>query len=105
RATPMRPCMTRRALGGRSRCQLVRILHRNIRNFEEVDYALRGTFPYAFQYRVGERQWAMERLADRYPRGVSKLDAARQSLHVLLRRGERLRRRYVRGRGRSLCGG
>src|ERR1700730_13010767 len=47
---------------------------------EEVDYALRGTFTYAFRYRVGERQWAMERLADRYPRMVSKLDAARQSL-------------------------
>src|ERR1700686_2997618 len=66
--------------------KLVRILHRNKRIIEEVDYALRGTFPSAFRYRVGERQWAMEQLANEHPRVVSEPDAARQSVHVVLRR-------------------
>src|ERR1700716_47673 len=72
---------------------------------EEVDHALRGTFAFVYQYRVGERQWAMGELARCAWRVVSKLDAARQSLHVVLRGGGRLRGRHVRSRRRSLCGG
>jgi hypothetical protein len=45
--------------------KLVRILLRNFRINEEVDYALRGTSASAVRYRVGERQWAMDQLADR----------------------------------------
>src|SRR5262249_14707670 len=64
--------------------------------------ALRGTPASSIQYRVGERQWAVDGFSDCGPAVVPVPDAARQPVHVVLRRGRRLRGRYLRGRRRSL---
>jgi len=57
RRSTMLRCMA--PSGGGRRLELVRILHRNIRIIGGVTCAT-WHFCLCFQYRVGERQWAME---------------------------------------------